>query len=207
MRKIIITIITILIIGLSYLGYKSFNVYNYVPDNNSINIGSELKITSDKKKTTESIGNLSFRVDEEYKIDNNKYMLEEDKYFTVGEQLGILKNICREDKRLIYIDYLDIMKSNKINTEIDLLKYYNDHNNDPINLLTPLNKIKGIYFSSIYVSILKLEGEVNILSGLNGFKNNNKVYMFNNGNMYIFEFTNNYTADEIVEILNTCIFN
>ena len=207
MRNKIIIILTILIIFLSYLGYKSFNIYNYVKDNNSITIGSEIKIVNDKKVTNETIGNLSFRLKKDYTSDINKYILDKDKYFIINEELGILKNICREDKRLVYIDYLDIMKNNKISREVDLLKYYTNHNNDKISLFTPLNKVKGIYFSSIFISKLKLDGEVNILSGLDGFKNNNKVYIFNNGNMYTIEFTDNYTEDEIIEILNTCIFN
>lgn len=207
MRNKIIIILTILIIFLSYLGYKSFNIYNYVQDSNSITIGSNITITNDKKITTEKIGNLSFRVSKDYIFDINKYSLDKDKYFTINEELGILKNICREDKRLVYIDYIDIMKSNKISNEAEIIKYYNNHKNDNISLFTPLNKIKGIYFSSIYISKLKLDGEVNILSGLDGFKNKNKVYIFNNGNMYTIEFTDNYTEDEIIEILNTCIFN
>lgn len=206
MRKILIPVVIILIILLSYLGYKSFHVYNYVKEDSNITIGSDISITNDKKVTTETMGNLSFRL-KDYEADNNKYILEDDKYILFREELGILKNICREDKRLIYIDYLDIMNSNKIQNEIELLKYYNEHKNDNISVLTPLSKIKGVYLSSIFVKKLKLDGEVNILNGLNGFKNKNNVYLFNNGNMYILEFTDNCTDNEIIEVLNTCIFN
>ena len=206
MKKILIFLITILIILLSYIGYKSFNIYNYVKENNNITIGSNITITNDKKVSTDNIGKLSFRL-KNYTTDNNKYILTNDKYITINEQLGILKNICREDKRLLYIDYIDIMSKNNIKSEVELLNYYSEHKNDTINVLTPLKKVKGIYLSSIFISKLKLNGEINILSGLDGFKNKNKVYLFYQGNMYTLEFTDNYTEKEIIEVLNTCVFN
>lgn len=208
-RKKLITIVTMLIIILIFIGYKSFYLYNYEIDTSKISIGKELTVTSDKKITNQIQGNLKFTLSDDYKLDNTAttYSLNDNKYITFIEVPNVINNVCRYDKRLLAIDYIEIMTKNNMKDEVDILRYNNKHKTEKLSILSSIKRIKANYFSTVFVNTLNIEGEINILKGLDGFKYNKTLYLFNNGDMYKVVFTDNYEEKEILDILKTFKFN
>lgn len=196
MHKKLIVVILILITLLSYIGYKSFMLYNYKIDNN-IEVVNNIKIVNNKLETNHSHINLKFTLPDTYiyNKETSTYTLE-NKTISFTFIPNILNNVSRYSNRLLPTEYKDLM----INNEIDLIT-----NNTKVNLFSSISKIKTNFIKNNFIKILNINNNISILDGLNGFKSDNTIYLFNNSNMYKVEF-NNYTEEEIIDILESFIF-
>lgn len=197
MHKKLIVVILILITLLSYIGYKSFMLYNYKIDNNNIEVVNNIKIVNNKLETNHSHINLKFTLPDTYiyNKETSTYTLE-NKTISFTFIPNILNNVSRYSNRLLPIEYKDLM----INNEVDLII-----NNTKVNLFSSISKIKTNFIKNNFIKILNINNNISILDGLNGFKSDNTIYLFNNSNMYKVEF-NNYTEEEIIDILESFIF-
>lgn len=197
MHKKLIVVILILITLLSYIGYKSFMLYNYKIDNNNIEVVNNIKIVNNKTETNHSHINLKFTLPDTY-INNKEtstYTLE-NKTISFTFIPNILNNVSRYSNRLLPTEYKDLI----INNEVDLII-----DNTKVNLFSSISKIKTNFIKNNFIKILNINNNISILDGLNGFKSDNTIYLFNNSNMYKVEF-NNYTEEEIIDILESFIF-
>lgn len=197
MHKKLIVVILILITLLSYIGYKSFMLYNYKIDNNNIEVVNNIKIVNNKLETNHSHINLKFTLPDTYiyNKETSTYTLE-NKTISFTFMPNILNNVSRYSNRLLPIEYKDLM----IKNEVDLII-----NNTKVNLFSSVSKIKTNFIKNNLIKILNINNNISILDGLNGFKSDNTIYLFNNSNMYKVEF-NNYTEEEIIDILESFIF-
>lgn len=197
MHKKLIVVIIVLITLLSYIGYKSFMLYNYKIDNNNIEVVNNIKIVNNKLETNHSHINIKFTLPDNYTFnkETSTYTLE-DKTITFTFIPNILNNVSRYSNRLLPIEYKDLM----INNEVDLII-----NNTKVNLFSSISKIKTNFIKNNFIKILNINNNISILDGLNGFKSDNTIYLFSNSNMYKVEF-NNYTEEEIIDMLESFIF-
>lgn len=197
MHKKLIVVILILITLLSYIGYKSFMLYNYKIDNNNIEVVNNIKIANNKLETNHSHINLKFTLPDTYiyNKETSTYTLE-NKTISFTFIPNILNNVSRYSNRLLPTEYKDLM----INNEVDLII-----DNTKVNLFSSISKIKTNFIKNNFIKILNIDNNISILDGLNGFKSDNTIYLFNNSNMYKVEF-NNYTEEEIIDILESFIF-
>lgn len=202
MHKKLIVVILVLITLLSYIGYKSFMSYNYKIDNKNIQVINNIKIVNNEKVTNQNQLNLNFTLPDNYIFnkETSTYSLE-NKTIEFTFIPNILNNICRYSNRFLPIDYIELMSKNNLKNEVDLIT-----SNTKINIFSSINKIKTNYIKNSFIKTLDIKNSISILDGLNGFKYNNTIYLFNNSNMHKVEFSNNYTEEEIIDILETFIF-
>lgn len=123
---------------------------------------------------------------------------------------NVIENICVEDTKLQKVDKYLLTKYSKINNEIDLVNYYNSHKDSDSTIIDLIYQIKTKYLSSIFIKEMNLQNEVKELVGLDGYlikdKTNTKAIIFNQGNSYEVTFTEEYTEEDIIKVLNTFVF-
>lgn len=123
---------------------------------------------------------------------------------------NVIENIATENKKLQKVDKYFLMKYSNLNNEIDLVNYYIKNKEKDSKIIDLIYQIKTKYLSSIFIKEMDLENEVKELSGLEGYllkdKQNTKAIIFHQGNSYEVIFSEEFTEEDIIEVLNTFNF-
>lgn len=208
MKNIIINIIKVSIIILFIIGIKSYNLYRYTPAEINIETNENIFVSYNSIKANRKIEKMNFYLDNLYTsndIDNT--YIKDKKELKINIKHNILRNICNESN-IFPTEYIDLLKKNNINNEVELIKYAYTSNNS--NIFTSINKMKIKYFSNLLINKLEIDGNIQVVDGLDAIinkKNNTEVFIFNNGNLYKMTFNSSYTETEIKNILNSIYFD
>ena len=231
MRKVLANIIGLAIVALIVVGFKSYVIFYYEPVENNIHIGSKVNIEYDKTKANHKLESLSYYLDETFitKDYGETYItnvVEQEVNTTTEEpkeevkepvsksgtitfeiKHNVIENIALKDSKLQKIDKYFLMKYSKLDNEIDLVNYYEKNKDTDSQVIDFIYQIKTKYLSSIFIKEMNIQNEVKELNGLDGYllkdKTNTKVIIFYQGNSYEVTFTEEFSEEDIIKILNT----
>ena len=213
MRKFLIFLVSLSIVALLVVGFKSYTLYYYNTNNIDISNKTYLIRKNSKEKTNINIEKLNMFLDPEvYTTKDNGLSYEKvigSGKINITVIHNIIQNTCYEDNKLLLVDYVDLMKYSKIDDEIGLIDYYIKNKDKELNIINFIYEIKTKYLANKFVDKLGINGIISILSKENGYikeeDNLITLNMFNDGNQYKIEF-NDITLDEVKEIMNTIEF-
>ena len=213
MRKFLIFLVSLSIVALLVVGFKSYTLYYYNTNNIDISNKTYLIRKNSKEKTNINIEKLNMFLDPEvYTTKDNGLSYEKvigSGKINITVIHNIIQNTCYEDNKLLLVDYVDLMKYSKINDEIGLIDYYIKNKDKELNIINFIYEIKTKYLANRFVDKLGINGIISILSKENGYikeeDNLITLNMFNDGNQYKIEF-NDITLDEVKEIMSTIEF-
>lgn len=213
MRKFLIFLVSLSIVALLVVGFKSYTLYYYNTNNIDISNKTYLIRKNSKEKTNINIEKLNMFIDPEvYTTKDNGLSYEKvigSGKINITVIHNIIQNTCYEDNKLLLVDYVDLMKYSKIDDEIGLIDYYIKNKDKELNIINFIYEIKTKYLANKFVDKLGINGIISILSKENGYikeeDNLITLNMFNDGNQYKIEF-NDITLDEVKEIMSTIEF-
>ena len=213
MRKFLIFLVSLSIVALLVVGFKSYTLYYYNTNNIDISNKTYLIRKNSKEKTNINIEKLNMFLDPEvYTTKDNGLSYEKvigSGKINITVIHNIIQNTCYEDNKLLLVDYVDLMKYSKIDDEIGLIDYYIKNKDKELNIINFIYEIKTKYLANRFVDKLGINGIISILSKENGYikeeDNLITLNMFNDGNQYKIEF-NDITLDEVKEIMSTIEF-
>ena len=211
-KNFLINFVMISIFALSFVGFKSYELYIY--DINKVNVtsSSELEVSKVDKTGNRQLEKMSFSLDNDYVIDyvNNKYSNGE-RNIQIDICHNVIQNVCRMDELLGTTDYIDLMKYSKLNNELDIIKYQISNFNKKSSITDFVYQIKTAYLANAFVKFLDIPNEIRYINGLDGYigirKDTKEAVLFDKGNVYKITFSNNYSEQEITQFLSMVSFS
>ncbi len=223
MKKILLFLGGFLILIVGFIAFQYYQLTKYSPLKVDISTLSPISVTT-TRTGNHFLEKMSYYLDDtEYisydygesfvpideSVLNTQINLKSQITFNIEH--NILKNISKLDSKLETVEYISLMNHSKISNEINLIKYYIENQNQDLNLLDSIYKIKINYYSSIFVDRLDLSGNIAFLNGIDGYmlkKNGTTLLgLFYEGNLYQITFGSDYDDTFVKEFLNSVEFN
>ena len=224
-HKIMNAVIIVLLIITAYLGYKAYGYYKY--NNEAFHDLAHVKFTG--KMTIE---HTELEEGEEY-FEYNDIKMKNifDDYELYNDENGSVKYINKESKdKAIFIGadeqfiyqltsdelyknfFLELAEKESISNDLELLKYFEAHEEDEVTFFTPLKVRKHIYTINQAKSLIlpSLQYVKSVDGYYTGYifktnKNITEVNLLKSNRKYYFTFVGDFEEGYINELMNTVV--